>query len=392
MRHVGTAPKWIKPSGKVDFPEAIVNQYNEIVKSSVESFENDFARRLHTGKYLVTPMVVQPRGLTNQGLMCFANSSIQLLFASPPFVSFANFMRTNMPLFTERQKAIVPSWQALIQFLNGFKFSDASSSDGGFTSLKSLDLIERASPTNTKIIDSIFGRFSSKRKPRQQEDASEFLSYFLNVLHDELTKLIELSPVNDNEDNQGWMLNGKIPIIDTQGKLSPLSRIFATFVTSETLCNHKPRSVNAEISLVLQLPIAGITNIYKALRMYVAEEQITDEISKKNTFTSFPMSLIIGLTRFGYNEYGPLKLTGIVDYPEILKLDFIKGEEAEYQLSAVVVHIGTHPSAGHYICIARRFDGRWMKFDDDKVSDLGEEAHLGLQAYMLLYNRITSIN
>ena len=389
MRHIGTQPKWVKMNGSVQYPENISKQYNEILNSAIDSYEKDFAILLHSGKYLMTPMVVQPRGLTNQGLMCFANASIQLLFASPPFVSFASFMRTNFPLFSEKQKAIIPSWNALCRFFNAFKFSDASNFGGEFTSLKSLDLIEKVSATNTKVLDDVFGRFSSKRKPRQQEDASEFLAFFLNKLHDELITLIDLYPIDDS-DKDGWLLNGKIPIIDTQGKISPLSRIFASFVNSQTLSNHKPRSVNAEVNLVLQLPVQGISNIYQALRKYVEEEQITDEISKKNTFTALPMSLIIGLTRFGYNEYGPIKLTGIVEYPEILKMEnFLESEkEIHYQLSAVVVHIGTHPSAGHYICIARRFDGKWMKFDDDKVSDLGEEAHLDLQAYMLLYNRI----
>lgn len=392
MKHLGSNPKWIDVSGTIAFPEEIVTSYNNILKEGKESIEKDFALKIQTGNYLVTPMVVQPRGLMNRGLMCFANASIQLLFASPPFVSFVNFMKTYYPLFSDKQRAVIPSWTSLYKFLNNFKFSDAASSDGQYTSIKALDLIGKTSATNTDILNEVFGRFGTKRKPKQQEDASEFLSFFLNKLHDELSALIDLYSLPDSTDPNNWktVIGGKIQdIVDTQGKLSPLSHIFATFTRSETLDNHKLRSVNAEINLVLQLPIYGIKTLNQALRKYVEEEQITDTISKRSVITSLPMSLIIGLTRFGYNEYGMTKLTGIVEYPEILKLD-VGNEKVQYQLSAVVVHIGPRPDSGHYICIARRFDGQWLKFDDDKVSELGEEAHLDLQAYMLLYNRIAN--
>ncbi|EAY10909.1 Clan CA, family C19, ubiquitin hydrolase-like cysteine peptidase [Trichomonas vaginalis G3] len=392
MKHLGTNPKWIEISGNVEFPEEIASAYKTILQDGKDSIEKDFATNLQTGKYFVTPMVVQPRGLMNRGLMCFANASIQLLFASPPFVSFANFMKTYYPLFSDKQREVIPSWTALYKFLNNFKFSDSASSDGVYTSLKSLDLIDKASATNTDILNEVFGPFNAKRKPKTQEDASEFLSYFLNKLHDELCSLIELYPVPESSDpnNRRTVIGGKIQqIVDTQGKLSPLSKIFATFVRSETLDHHKVRSVNAEVTLVLQLPIYEIKSLGQAIRRYLEVEQITDTISKRNHLTALPMSLIIGFTRFGFNDYGPMKLTGIVEYPEILRLE-ADDEKFSYQLSAVVEHIGTRPDAGHYVCYARRFDGQWLKFDDDKVSELGDEGHLGLQAYMLLYNRITS--
>lgn len=41
-------------------------------------------------------------------------------------------------------------------------------------------------------------------------------------------------------------------------------------------------------------------------------------------------------------------------------------DEDMYQLFAVVVHVGSGPNHGHYICLVRSHD-RWLNFDDDDV-------------------------
>ena len=395
MKHLGRSPHWVNISNRVIFPPEIIAQYEEIKKNSIGNFEKDFSKRLFEGNINPTPMVVQPRGLENYGLMCFSNSSIQLLFASPPFVSFVYFMKTNLPLFTPNQRKITPTWRSLCTFLNEFKFSDCATTDGNFSSLKSLDLISSTFPTNTNILNESFGPFSSKRKPCLQEDATEFLTYFLNLLHDELLNLIKLNPLCKIDNETPWKTQGSnrglIEVSETQGDKSPLSSIFSILVHSDTLSFHKSRSMNKESHLVLPLAITNIFNLNLAINKFLEEEQITDEISKKYSILNLPESIIFGLKRFGFNEYGPSKLTHIVEYPEILEMNTINGMKNQYQLSAIVVHIGQSPSSGHYICYSRRFDGTWLKFDDDKVINLdGNEAILGLQAYLLLYNKITS--
>jgi len=392
MRHLGRAPQWVSISGRVEFPSELSQTYDETMKKSVIEFETEFSNRLNSRSFFVTPMVVQPRGLDNTGLMCFVNSSFQLLFASPPFVSFANFMKLQYPLFSPQQRKITPAWGALCNFLNDFRFSDCATTDGSFSSLKALDMIENTSSTDTRKLDKVFGPFSSNRSPRQQEDSGEFLSYFLNVLHDELLNLIKLAPI-PKDDEGPWKTEGtgrkNIVVTETQGEFSPLSDLFSSIVRSETLSFKKSRSMNTESNLVLPLPIINITKLEVALSKFVEEEQITDEISKKTSFMKFPMSLIIGLKRFSYNDYGLIKLKHIVEYPEILSLTTLNASEPKnYQLSAVVVHIGNSPTSGHYVCYGRRFDGTWLLFDDSKVTPLpGDCSYLGLQAYLLLYNR-----
>ena len=47
-------------------------------------------------------------------------------------------------------------------------------------------------------------------------------------------------------------------------------------------------------------------------------------------------------------------------------------DEAWYNVFAVVVHIGSGPNHGHYVCFAKN-NNRWFLFDDDCVEVVDEE-------------------
>ena len=147
-----------------------------------------------------------------------------------------------------------------------------------------------------------------------------------------------------------------------------------------------------ESFLVLLLEIRGCSTLEEAIQAFTKEERIDDKVSKKSSFVRLPKSLIIGLNRFGFDMYTvePVKIGDVVQYPEILTMEAAVSGTARYQLSAVVEHKGETPTGGHYVCWARLFDGTWMLFDDHHVQKVGNEAHLGHQAYLLLYNQITS--
>jgi ubiquitin carboxyl-terminal hydrolase 14 len=48
-------------------------------------------------------------------------------------------------------------------------------------------------------------------------------------------------------------------------------------------------------------------------------------------------------------------------------------ETAWYELRAVVTHKGRTANSGHYVGWVKTDDGRWLKFDDDQVSEVSEE-------------------
>ncbi|RUP52268.1 hypothetical protein BC936DRAFT_149525 [Jimgerdemannia flammicorona] len=63
--------------------------------------------------------------------------------------------------------------------------------------------------------------------------------------------------------------------------------------------------------------------------------------------------------------------TQFVD-PELAK-DIGANVSAQYELCAVLTHVGRSADSGHYIGWAKRADNEWIKYDDDKVSIVREE-------------------
>lgn len=88
---------------------------------------------------------------------------------------------------------------------------------------------------------------------------------------------------------------------------------------------------------------------------------------------SLPKVLIIQLKRFKVINYTQKKLNYCINIPHDLCLDFLLKEKEKftkgcsYNLSAVVVHVGTGNEYGHYFSLVK-VSGKWVKFDDDIVT------------------------
>lgn len=362
MRHLGKNPQWLTLSKKVEFPPELADFYQRKLDETTTHFEKEFAEILHERKFSLINTSLPPKGLTNRGLMCFANASLQLLLSSPKFVSFVLFMKNNMRFFSPKQLASAPTWQAFCKFARAFAVDKYAFS--------------------TDILDDFFGPFSAKRKPLTQEDATEFTSYFLNRLHEELRVLESFGQFK--KESGGWMAKGigsrKVSVSDECVKESPITTIFGCLVRADTLSNGRSRSVGHEPYLVLPLQVAETLD--ESIKIFLAEEKVDDTISKKNSILSLPASLVIGFKRFAFDGEGVTKLNDFIAYPPVLTLLDVK-----YELTAIVVHIGSSPTVGHYVCLSKR-EGKWREYDDDGISSVPEGEELHKQAYMLLYNKI----
>ena len=64
----------------------------------------------------------------------------------------------------------------------------------------------------------------------------------------------------------------------------------------------------------------------------------------------------------------------------------------QYRLYAAITHLGKSTSTGHYVCHLRGEDGKWVLFNDEKVSEVdADEVGVGKgmdRAYMLIYQRV----
>ena len=63
-----------------------------------------------------------------------------------------------------------------------------------------------------------------------------------------------------------------------------------------------------------------------------------------------------------------------------------------YRLYAVITHLGTSTAVGHYVCHLRGEDGKWVLFNDEKVSEVeSDDDGVGKgmdRAYMIILQRI----
>ncbi|KAG9027234.1 hypothetical protein FS842_004945, partial [Serendipita sp. 407] len=171
------------------------------------------------------PQIV-PRGLVNTGNLCFANAILQSLVYTPPFWKLFNDLGQS-PLMRERRNArsrgattTTPMVDAVIDFLNEFKpgpgpidstnfptasaaasmpapsTSEKQATSGGGTS-RSVSKEPGALPRNSFKASGVYNSLKSNphfdaMRLGQQEDAEEFLGFFLDGLHEEFGKLLSL--------------------------------------------------------------------------------------------------------------------------------------------------------------------------------------------------------
>ncbi len=86
-----------------------------------------------------------------------------------------------------------------------------------------------------------------------------------------------------------------------------------------------------------------------------------------------PKILIVQLKRFKITNFSQKKLNYCINLPNDISLEFLLKEKEKYSastlynLSAVVVHVGTGNEYGHYYCLVK-ISGEWVKFDDENVT------------------------
>ena len=71
---------------------------------------------------------------------------------------------------------------------------------------------------------------------------------------------------------------------------------------------------------------------------------------------------------------------------KIILISLIKSFTAHTAIFAIILHLGRHMAAGHYICIIKR-DKRWYVCDDETVKEIDEEQILNENAYLLFYRQ-----
>ncbi|CAL1705379.1 unnamed protein product [Somion occarium] len=408
---------------------------------------------LTTGpKGSIPPPKIRPRGIINTGNMCFANAVLQVLVYCPPFHR----------LFTELGKHITgpivgpqkdgskatPLVEAIIQFLREFNPRSVDSGTGGKGKEREEDDfydLDSFVPNYVYDVMKEKKRFASM-VGGYQEDAEEFLGFFLDILEEELFSLqSSLSPTKAPASVAGgnvgehaetaaqddkWFEVGKrnrtVVTRTVKSMDSPITRIFGGKFRSTLRAPHQKDSVTIEDWRALRLDISRdqVHTIKDALQLisHPQSVQLTSptrpgqviEATQHTLIESLPPVLVLHMKRFMYDTTvgDVVKINKQVAYgfdleigPDLIAPTKRTSHPIKYQLFAVLYHHGQSASGGHYTLdvlhpnrdMNDRPRAAWIRIDDELVSDIRADDVFGTQerddrcAYLLFYRRVGNV-
>jgi ubiquitin carboxyl-terminal hydrolase 2 len=326
-------------------------------------------------------------GLPNLGNTCYFNSILQCLVHS---IYFPHFFLSG----------------SYKKYIKSNVNTDILSKLDRFMSKYWLENVPQINPND--LLQSI--RYESKQTnfdqfqiPNKEEDAHEFITFFIDRIHDKICKkviiTIEGSPCNDRDRmaidaNKSWITYFK------QNYSAMVTLFYGQFCSSIYQPNGKIKSSNYDPfnTLELQIP-THIRNcsIYDCLDEFTKKEELDkydstqpqDTYYRKLSFWKTPHLLIICFKRFNNMAR---KLNNHVLFP-IYRLNLSKysmkyeEDSALYNLYGVCNHVGNSFS-GHYYAYCKNENNKWYEYNDDKVNEI-KESNLNTQhAYCLFYKKI----
>ena len=381
----------------------------------------------YTSRFVLQSLKLPRTGLINFGVTCYMNATIQCLVATIPVSRFF----------------LDDSWRHWVQ--KNWKGSNGILPEIFSNLVRGLFRNEQAA-LRPLSLRTFCARLNPEWGSERQQDAKEFFDFLVDCLHEDLnthwasTALRALTPAQ--EVHREGMPAHAVSRIEwdrySHREDSFVSRLFAGQHASRLRCAACARTsttYEAFYSISVEIPAAagrsGAVSLQQCLESYCREERLAGdeewrcphcrrarEASKRIRITRLPSVLVMHLKRFsaGRTE-AARKVHTRVDFPlhgldmEPYMLDTRPpppgrggGEEQLlddavtppflYDAFAVMRHIGSSGSGGHYIALVKDgARGVWRKFDDDRVTDF-DPARLKTndrlqneQAYLVFYQR-----
>lgn len=297
-------------------------------------------------------------GLDNFGNTCYCNSVLQALYFCVPLRKQLVRYHENVGRLGHDKNSILPQLAAL--------FHDISNHSKRCGVIAPKNFIKKLKSTNEL--------FNSD----MQQDAQELLNYLLNEVADVLQKRQKAAG--------GKRVEGQ------HAAKTWIHEIFQGVLANETRCLEcETITQRDENFLDLSLEVEANTSVSGCIRKFCKVETLAhsdkffcdtcnslQEAQKRIQVKQLPYCLALHLKRFKYNEQiGRFtKLSFRVVFPLELRIPLSKendDDEDFYRLYAVIVHVGSDPSHGHYVCYVQSH-GHWLLFDDDVVEVVDEEA------------------
>ncbi|XP_058064163.1 ubiquitin carboxyl-terminal hydrolase Usp2-like [Anopheles bellator] len=326
-------------------------------------------------------------GLWNIGNTCFMNSMIQCLSHTRELTSFLRSQSSN-ERGTNKDHRILAEYTKLIKDM----WSGTQRS---------------VNPSELKYA------FSSKHRMYSgsaQQDAQEFLRFFLDSLHGALNAAVKRDPLGELDDDMSNRFKADM-LWEWYSKAenSVIKDLFVGQLRSTlkcTYCSTESTMFDPFWDLSLPLPTSNSRcKLENCLEMFIKEEVLDGidqptcskcnmrrKCTKSLTIERFPKYLVIHLKRFSETRWS--KLTNVIEFPtgdRELNLQPYASEDhsgpVTYSLYGISNHMGS-TAGGHYIAVCKHpITKEWNEFNDNFVSETSERSLVTSSAYVLFYER-----